>query len=1265
MDNNFSIYRPSANKFTLQSKRYHVFLSFRGPDVRKTLVDHLFESLTAAGVHVFLDNERLEKGENIEFSLRQAVEDTEIHIPIFSPDYAESYWCLEEVTQMSKSKGLLIPLFYDVEPSDVRYPRKGRYAKAFEQHYSKGRYSTDTIAAWEKALFEVSSRSGWSLRETTFGYQAKLVKRVVLDVLETLNSVSLEVAKFAVGLKERMDNVISLLKIDNNLDQRVIIVGIWGMGGIGKTTLTKAVFNKIHLGFEAFCFVSDVRTGDLKELQMQVLKDLLKVKLDVNNIDHGKSLLRARLGCVRALLILDDVDDIKQLEALGIDWLGPNSRVIVTTRDQQILKTKGNAEIYKMEGLSGKHALELFCWHAFMRASPNKIYEDLSIQIVNACGGLPLSLEVLGSYLYNVEDNRYWNETLTRLKSGMFQNISESLQISYNALNYEEKQIFLDIACFFIGEEREISISFWEASKWSVLSSIMNLQLRSLIKLTNDDRFMMHDQLRDMGRAIVAEESHENPGKRSRLWHPDDVNQVIDQRRGTYHVRGLVRSHREKEELIWQTDSFASMSSLQLLVAQKAIIKGDMGMLSPNLKWLQLEKCDLECLPSVLNMQSLSILHLKWGHFKELWNENTHFKTPRNLKVLKLEGCRNLQRLPNLSNLASLTRLKLKSCPDLKKIPASIGLLRKLKHLEIYYCKLLQKLPQSITKLSSLEKLSLFLSTGITKLPKSLGNLRALKELKLGYLQINELPHSLGSLACLEKLDLSYCGSLTSLPTTICALKRLCRLDLRFCPCLSSLPEDFGNLESLETLLMSGCNLFELPHSFGNLGSLRILKMSSNVNLISLPKTFGNLVNLREIVMDTNSSLKKLPSSFSELGSLVHLEAYACNLVTGGLPEEIGDLPSLRVLHLQFNAFSTLPESFTHLSQLTELLLHHCPELCELPTLPGGLLKVDIGDCPQLRKVSDISSLKKLEALVLCNCEQIRDLPGLESLQSLRELNLSQCKNLQKKVFIDLKGLKSLQALHLNGCPISDSEADLHELIKELHCLQQLSLSANGIAQSLEWNLMKPKSSWIEFGPNIVYVDATIPMDMNAKCRGVIFCFLLKFERPQSTAALETDVHCGQIIIERDGEEIFNTKVFSNRQAVFKNQLYLYIYRENHPLTMRLQGGDLVCVSPAALDLDNPDEQRAIIKKSRMQLLYGGAEECPMNGNEALILEKLGRELNELVQNYNDDEEEEDLDVNEDGNNNYMEDDESEDESDEDDESDNEDSRLLKRSRKE
>ncbi|GLJ15124.1 hypothetical protein SUGI_0247360 [Cryptomeria japonica] len=152
-------------------KEYHVFLSFRGPDVRNTLVGHLYEALTVAGLNVFVDSHKLEKGEIIGLSLERAVENSSIRIPIFSQGYADSAWCLKEAAAILETPSKIIPLFYDVDPTDVRYPLNDSspYKQAFLRHYGHpDRYQEKEIDGWKHALEEICSHSGWS-RDITGG----------------------------------------------------------------------------------------------------------------------------------------------------------------------------------------------------------------------------------------------------------------------------------------------------------------------------------------------------------------------------------------------------------------------------------------------------------------------------------------------------------------------------------------------------------------------------------------------------------------------------------------------------------------------------------------------------------------------------------------------------------------------------------------------------------------------------------------------------------------------------------------------------------------------------------------------------------------------------------------------------------------------------------------------------------------------------------------------------------------------------------------
>ncbi|XP_057836454.2 disease resistance protein L6-like [Cryptomeria japonica] len=164
----FVIYKPPADTdklAVLSDNRYHVFLSFRGEDVRKTLVDHLYEALSTVGLNVYKDDDKLEKGEEIWPSLERAIESSAFRIPVFSKGYADSIWCLKEAAAMLKTPGLIIPLFYHMDPTQVRYPenKSSPYRQPFLKHYSHSdRYSKEVIDVWKNSLEKICSRSGWS-----------------------------------------------------------------------------------------------------------------------------------------------------------------------------------------------------------------------------------------------------------------------------------------------------------------------------------------------------------------------------------------------------------------------------------------------------------------------------------------------------------------------------------------------------------------------------------------------------------------------------------------------------------------------------------------------------------------------------------------------------------------------------------------------------------------------------------------------------------------------------------------------------------------------------------------------------------------------------------------------------------------------------------------------------------------------------------------------------------------------------------------------
>ncbi|XP_050146299.1 disease resistance protein Roq1-like [Malus sylvestris] len=254
-----------------------------------------------------------------------------------------------------------------------------------------------------------------------------------------------------VGIEFRLKEVCLLLDIAEN---HVCFIGIWGMGGIGKTTLARLVYEKCSHNFEVSIFLANVREiyakHGLVHLQKQLLSQILKEKdVQVWDVYSGITMVKSFLCNKKALLILDDIDQLNQLEKLVGEkyWFGLGSRIIVTTRDRHLLIAHGIEKQYEVVELDEDEACQLFNWKAFKEDEPQEKYLELSKQFVKYARGLPLALRTLGSFLYK-RDPDAWSSALNKLKQTPNRTVFEMLKISYDGLDEMEKRIFLDIACF-------------------------------------------------------------------------------------------------------------------------------------------------------------------------------------------------------------------------------------------------------------------------------------------------------------------------------------------------------------------------------------------------------------------------------------------------------------------------------------------------------------------------------------------------------------------------------------------------------------------------------------------------------------------------------------------------------------------------------------------------------------------------------------------------------------------------------------------------
>ena len=345
------------------------------------------------------------------------------------------------------------------------------------------------------------------------------------------NHMSLFVAQHPVGIDTRADAIESLLDMESN---DACMVGIYGLGGVGKTTASKAVYNRIANLFEGSCFLENVRemskiNSDKIQLQKTLLCKILHGKdLKVYNVSEGTNLIMQRLHGKKVLLILDDVGDLKEVENLlgKYNWFAPGSRVIIITRNKQVLTSLGinHRRIHKVEELRQCEARELFIKHAFQTSKYEEDYSELSNKIILYANGLPLALQIIGSHLCgkNIQD---WENALEKYENIPHQNIQEKLKISYDGLEENEKDIFLDIACFFKGYKKDGVLNILRSCDLCPDDGIGRLIDKCLVTLEHD-RLSMHDLIQQMGREIIRQESKELE-RHSRIWRYKDAYKLL------------------------------------------------------------------------------------------------------------------------------------------------------------------------------------------------------------------------------------------------------------------------------------------------------------------------------------------------------------------------------------------------------------------------------------------------------------------------------------------------------------------------------------------------------------------------------------------------------------------------------------------------------------------------------------------------------------------------------------------------------------------
>ncbi|KAM5552840.1 hypothetical protein ABKV19_025188, partial [Rosa sericea] len=888
---------------------YEVFLSFRGEDTRFNFTDHLYTALCQRGIETFRDD-KLSRGEDISQELLKAIDESRVSIIVFSQNYAASRWCLDELVKIlecRKSKGQEVrAVFYKVDPSDVRHQR-GAFGDAFAT-LDQCKYK-DSMDKWKAALKEAADLSGWPFKDGQ--YESKFINDIVgeLSARVIYPSCELQVAANPIGIESCRQDVNRLLNTEENI---VRMVGIWGPGGIGKTTIAKDVFNSIRQKFEGSCFLADVTSNGLTQLQERLLFNSLRdPTLKVNSVDEGVSLIKTRMRHKKILLILDDVSRSNQLQNLvpSPNCFGPGSRILITTRDKRWLIAHQVDEVYEVKMLDYDQALELFSLNAFKRNGPPSDYLKLARRAICYAQGLPLALIVLGSHLFR-RSREEWEATLDSCREDPHKEIRNVLKISYDALGADLKEYFLDIACFFKGECVDRVKPILEACyDLKSVTAIGQLQEKALIRIDGDE-IWMHDLIEEMGKDIVYQESPGEPGGRSRVWSIEDLNHILTNNTGTDKIIGIqTRVFWRSFKISLNAKSFSGMKNLRYISMSKRMkyecFAGDIDYLSNQLRWLDWPKCPLQSFPSDFHANKLVNLDIsKNRKITRLWEGRKNF--PR-LTWMNLRGCDSLTELPDFSGIPNLKILNPYGCSSLVEVPDSVGFLRNLVSLGVGCCSNLIKFPRKINRkyvetislrsrkleefsevgkeMGSLKILDLS-GTCIKELDESIGNLIGLKKLKLLACQnLTTLSRSIYELRNLQVLDASNCPNLATLPCSIYGLQNLKRFELRNCPKLVRFPTntkilnvDALSLPKLEWFSIAGCSLLSDCDFLMTLDcweTLWWLNLSRN-NFVSLPACLTKFVKLRGLDLRDCKRLRGIP----ELPPYVRPDISGCESLT-------------------------------------------------------------------------------------------------------------------------------------------------------------------------------------------------------------------------------------------------------------------------------------------------------------------------------------------------------------------------------------------------
>lgn len=638
--------------------------------------------------------------------------------------------------------------------------------------------------------------------------------------------------------------------MSSNDNKDLSVIPVVGLGGLGKTTLTKLVYNdhSVVENFELRTWVCVSEEFDLKKLVEKILKSATGWDYSHLDMDQLQNCLRYNISTNKKfLLVLDDVwnDDPKkwaELKDLLIDG-AEGSIVFVTTRNMRVASFMGTVTPYKLSVLPNDECLSLFIKCAFKEGKEKEHPELLHIgrAIVRKCGGIPLAVRTLGSLLYMKTEEREWlyirdNEIWRIEQEG--NDILPILRLSYDQMPYDLKRCFA--YCSILPKDYEITkkelVTLWKA-QGLVSSPDGNLEdignryfnelisrsfLQDVVRHFDFDiwKCKMHDLVHDLAQSVAGTEC---------LILSPGTNTIISEQ--VRHV-SFYDSHLSTKDF------------------PRSLLKAD-----------KLRSFWLSYKVGVVNKSFLKTLVEKF----------------RCLRSLALSGS------------------------EFKELPSSIGDLNNLRYINLDYNRKLKALPNSFCKLLNLQMLNLLGCENLQGLPRDIGKLISLEGLYLTSQLISLPENGLRGLTSLQTLHLFRCRYLTSLSEGIQYLTALQTFRLIECPRLISLPQTMKHVTTLKKLVIQGCEELNLSEgeALHGLQTLRSTVIGSLPKLEGLPHGFQLAkATLRHLCIEGCTSLTDLPEWLSNMTSLQGLSIVGCPNLSS-LPGGLDCLITVRVLNIK------------------------------------------------------------------------------------------------------------------------------------------------------------------------------------------------------------------------------------------------------------------------------------------------------------------------------------------------------------------------------